>query len=417
MTASTTEDEAALLLARLQSQFGDFNISTFLNNNSSANIDEESSDESSLEEPSPEELLKWQEEQFQKGKMKMEAKKASTLNSSEVDVHKEALQKRRLMSSQERASLRDQDTEWEKISRLPDLGEESSSFFPTNKRDESGSMVHPSLHALAACEPDVLGSKWKRLYSSSHGDGLSFCNLMDKIRGYKGPTVLLMGGEPSTSKCLSANEGSGKQPNARVALGFFTTNYWTESKEAFGSDDDCFLFSLDATTMDVKIVRPKSRGSSTSQSSRNYMYCHSSKSSKSKNSTVFGICIGGSSPTQPRLHITESFEECRCLPYDSLFEDADLLSGKCNSSLYYFDIDTVEVWGVGGAPWIEDALLAQRKERVNRENALEKARRVDKRMLLEHFENGVLNTAGSGGLFGHQDFVDERDYDCRIGSS
>jgi hypothetical protein len=420
MTATTLDDEAALL-ARLQSQFGDINISTFLN---SANIDAaaaagEESDESSLEEPSPEELLKWQEEQFRKGKMKKEAKGVSTC---EVDVHKEALQKH--ASTQEPASS----------TGLPDLGDESSAFFPASKSS-------PSLRALAAFDPDVLGTKWKRLYSSSHGDGLSFCNLIDRIRGYKGPTVLLMGGEPSASRCLSSNTSSmcanddnvvdrSNVESSRVALGFFTIDYWTESKETFGSDDNCFLFSLDTTTNEVKIVKPKSRCSSNQPlSSRTatqtkYMYCLSSSGStlKSKHATDFGICIGGTtgttSPTQqPRLHITESFEECRCLPYDSLFEDADLLSGKCNSSLYYFDIDTVEVWGVGGNPWIEDALLAQQKERVARENALEKARKVDKRMLLEHFENGVLNTTGAygGGLFGHQDFVDTtRDADCCI---
>jgi hypothetical protein len=406
MTATTLDDEAALL-ARLQSQFGDINISTFLN---SANIDgaaaAEESDESSLEEPSPEELLKWQEEQFQKGKMKMEAKRVSAC---EVDVHKEALQKRRHASTQEPASS----------TGLPDLGDESSAFFPASKSS-------PSLRALAAFDPDVLGTKWKRLYSSSHGDGLSFCNLIDRIRGYKGPTVLLMGGEPSASRCLSANTGvryenddnvvdKSNVESTRVALGFFTIDYWTESKETFGSDDNCFLFSLDTTTNEVKIVKPKSRCYSNqplpsrTATQTKYMYCLSSSGStlKSKHTTDFGICIGGTTGT-PRLHITESFEECRCLPYDSLFEDADLLSGKCNSSLYYFDIDTVEVWGVGGNPWIEDALLAQQRERVARENALEKARKVDKRMLLEHFENGVLNTTGANGcgLFGHQDFVD-----------
>ena len=67
---------------------------------------------------------------------------------------------------------------------------------------------------------------------------------------------------------------------------------------------------------------------------------------------------------------------------------------------------------MGGTDWIRDALDAQAKEREVRESALEKARRVDKRQLLEHFENGV-NVGGGGGLFSHQDFVDDRDIDCR----
>lgn len=379
-------------------------VSNFLNvaNNEAAN----ESDESSLEEPSPEELLKWQEAQFQKGRMKMEAKKMQ--QESSEDVHKEALQRRRDKSAQERSLLREyeEENEWEKVPRLPDLSGEVSAFFPAIDGSELG--VHPMLHSLAAADPEVLGTEWKRLYSSSHGDGLSFRNLCEKIRGYKGPTVLLIGGQPSSSKFL------GNNTNSRVALGFFTTDYWIESPDSFGSDDDCFLFGLDATTNDVKLVRPKSRSiSMSSLKPQKFLYCHPSSISKSKNpkTTMFGLGIGGSA-SQPRLHLTESLEECQCLPYDALFEDGDLLLSKCDASLYFFDIDTLEVWGVGGSEWINDALSAQKKAKEMRESALEHARRVDKRQLLEHFEN----SSAGGGLFSHQDFVDERDVDCRIGN-
>ena len=253
---------------------------------------------------------------------------------------------------------------------------------------------------------------------------MSFRNLCDRIRGYKGPTVFIVGGEPSASKSSSYSADTDNTKCSRVVLGFFTTDYWLESPDSFGNDDDCFLFSIDTTTNKVEIIRPKSRTNETKTSSEitsmssikpnNFLYCHPSfmyKSTYTKASSVFGICIGGS-PARPRLHLTETFEECRCLPYDTLFADGDLLLNKCNDSLYYFDVDTLEVWGVGGTDWIRDALDAQAKEREVRESALEKARRVDKRQLLEHFENGV-NVGGSGGLFSHQDFVDDRDIDCR----
>lgn len=412
MMAAATDDEVALL-ARLQSQFADMNVSNFLNitNNEQA----EESDESSLEEPSTEELLKWQEAQFQKGRMKMEAKKLQS--ESIVDVHKEALRGRRNKSAHERLLLREyeEENEWEKVSRLPDLRGEASAFFPADDASELG--IHPMLHSLTSADPEILGTEWKRLYSSSHGDGLNFHHLWEKIRGYKGPTVMLIGGEPSSSKCLDAS-----RDDKRVALGFFTTDYWIESADSFGSDDDCFLFGLDATTSNVKIIRPKSRSVDkpafmSPLKTPRFLYCHPSSTSKSKNpkTAVFGLGVGGS-PSQPRLHISESLEECRCLKYDALFEDGDILLGKCDSSLCYFDIDTIEVWGVGGSQWIQDALSSQSKERAIRESALKQAKRVDKRQLLEHFENGVLNTAAGGGLFGHLDFVNEIDVDCRIGN-
>ena len=120
------------------------------------------------------------------------------------------------------------------------------------------------------------------------------------------------------------------------------------------------------------------------------------------NGSVHGMGIGGTA-SQPRLHISESLEECRALPYDQLFDDGDLLSGKCSQSLYYFDVDCIEVWGVGGEEWIEDALQAHNKAKEMKAAGLEKARNVDKRQLL--FENGLLD---SGNLLGHRDLVSER---------
>jgi hypothetical protein len=97
--------------------------------------------------------------------------------------------------------------------------------------------------------------------------------------------------------------------------------------------------------------------------------------------------IGGTS-SQPRLHITESLDECRALTYDQLFDDGDLLSGKCSQSLYYFDVDCIEIWGVGGEEWIADALQAQAKAKEMKAACFEKARKVDKRQLLDAFELG-----------------------------
>eukprot|EP00956_Cyclotella_meneghiniana_P005556 scaffold7146_cov43-Cyclotella_meneghiniana.AAC.1 len=206
MTATATQDEAALL-ARLQNQFGDMNLS-FLQNDT--HQDDDDDEESSYEEPTPEELLKWQEAQYQRGRIEIESKKILQENSTKnSDVHKAALlQRRKNKSFQERSLLREceeeeADDDWEKISRLPELCE-SSAFFPDNEAANSNELgVHPALHALAAADPELLGTQWKRLYASSAGDGLSFRNLCDRIRGYRGPTVFILGGEPSASKSSS----------------------------------------------------------------------------------------------------------------------------------------------------------------------------------------------------------------------
>ena len=258
----------------------------------------------------------------------------------------------------------------------------------------------------------MLGTKWKRLYSSSEGDGLSFPNLCDKMRGYDGPTVLLLGGVPSPSRCLGE-----VNLNSRVELGFFTTDTWVESCEYFGSDD-CFLFSMDHENNTVEILRPKSRSESTNLGTKKYMYCYPSSfvnktkgnTTKQTNGSVHGLGVGGTS-SQPRLHITESLEECRALAYDSLFDDGDLLIGKCTQSINYFDVDCIEVWGVGGEEWIADALKKQASTKSIHESSLEKARRVDKSQFLEDFKSGLTNHAASGnnpGLFGQDAYVEER---------
>jgi len=63
-------------------------------------------------------------------------------------------------------------------------------------------------------------------------------------------------------------------------------------------------------------------------------------------------------------------------------------------------------WGVGGEQWIANALQAQAKAKEMNAASLEKARRVDKRQLLDAFENGLV--LGNSGLFGYRDLVSER---------
>lgn len=409
------------LLARLQAQFGDIDVGGMLQvqgADGKCKCDGEES-ESSLEEPSAEELLAWQEAQYEKGKMKLETKKL--MESGSGNLHKSALQRRREKKTvSERTLMREyeenEEAEWEHLAPTPDLGGATSIFFPTvldgdaDDTDlELAGGVNPLLQKLVEGDPEVLGTKWKRLFSSSEGDGLSFRNLYNKIKGYDGPTVLLVGGTPSASRCLSQ-----VKHDDRVSLGFFTTDSWIESPNFFGSDDHCFMFSFDELKNDVQFIRPQP--SSSNPGTKKYMYCHPSSlsatnkrrsnTSNTTNGSVHGIGIGGTA-SQPRMHLTESLEECRALAYDRLFDDGDLLVGKCNQSLYYFDVDCIEVWGVGGEEWISDALKAQAKQKAIRDANLEKSRKVDKRQFLDDFQNG-FTCGDKPGLFGHRDLVEER---------
>ena len=407
----TASDEEAELLARLQSQFGDINVGAMMGG-SIADDGNGNDSESSVDETTEEELLAWQEAQFQKGRMKLEAKKIRE-GGCEDNIFKSALQRRRQAKSvHERLLMREHEKgeaeEWEHLPSAPDLGGAASVFFPTAIESDGELVggVNPLLPKLANADPDVLGTKWRRLFSSADGDGLSFRNLLDKLIGYDGPTVLLIGGTPSASKSVGERSGS-----ERVSLGFFTTDTWIESPEHFGSSDDCFLFSLDHATNEVQIIRPKS---TQGVGAKQHMYCHPSglvmpnmrRKVAQTNGSVHGIGIGGTA-SQPRLNISESLEECRALEFDALFQDGDLLSGKCQESLFYFDTDCIELFGVGGEDWIKHALQTREKAREMKIASLEKARKVDKRQFLEDFENG-LTSGIKPGLFGHRDLVEER---------
>ena len=380
--------EEELLLQRLQSQFGDLNVGDMIGVEGSSNVTDDDSSESSIEEPSPEELRVWQEAQYAKGKLKLETEKI--IADTTGNVHKSALQRE----------------SWIKVKATAEL-DSPSTFFPTSNIDGDLQLVgdvHPMLQQLVEGDPEVLGTKWTALFSSEGGDGLSFHNLLETIRFYDGPTIMLFGGIPSTSKSLGNNNSDN-----RVSLGFFTLDSWKESSEYHGSDDSCFLFALDYQNNTVKFVRPKSRSQSSSNAgTRKYMYCNSSLQQQTKKgaNNNCGIRIGGI-VSQPRLYISESLEECRALEYDDkLFEDGDLLLGKGKQSLNYFDIDCIEVFGVGGEAWINDALEKRSKAKQIHNASLEQARKVDKKQFLEHFKNDI--TACDTNLFGHTAYIEER---------
>ena len=324
------------------------------------------------------------------------------------------------------------------------------------------------LHDLCQVMPEILGGdhglpnkggatsrkSWKRLYSSYEGDGLSLRALWYELRGYAGPTVLLLECIPSKiygpRSCHQKNSNdptsnkSSHSATSTTTVGFFTMDTWNEPSPSsisshkstfFGKNDDCFLFGIDQDRQEdgkevgVKVIRPRSRASSAAlgasgggpgspyHGSRDggFMYYRNGKNGKATDGAIHGIGVGGNA-NQPRLHLTESLEGCRALPYDTMFEDGDILSPKttkvpttttCNDidqydtenvtdtfPLYYFDVVGMEVWGVGGRTWIEEALEARERVRVIAASQLRKRQTVkDKHVVYQDLKSGLMSTS------------------------
>lgn len=375
------------LVNRLKSQFGDLDLSQILGSQ------DNDSDDSSVEDPSPEELKAWQEEQFRKGQAILAEKRKQETKS--------ALQRRRAELRKEK----DED-DWEQVAALPDLQGQPSTFFPTCDGQGNEILgVHPLLQQLSEGDSEILGTAWVRLYSSAEGDGLSFYKLLETLRGYPGPTVMLIGAVPSSTKKM------GVSSSTKTTIGFYTTSPWVESTQFTGSSE-CLLFSMDDNQ--VHFFRP--RNLKPNEKEPHYMYCHPStlningrRRAQKPNSTdglVHGLGVGGT-PLQPRLHLTETLEECRAMDYCRLFEEGDLLLGTAKDSLNYFDVDCLEVWAVGGMDWISESLQVRQAYRAVSDAATVKARKVDKQQFMQDLQGGILSYK-TNGIFSHAQYVTER---------
>jgi hypothetical protein len=213
-----------------------------------------------------------------------------------------------------------------------------------------------------------------RLYTSA-SDGLSFNRLQNSLLGYGGPTLLIIQSED----CI---------------FGAFTASSWKESKEFYGNTD-CFLFQVLPTT---RVYRPTGND-------RNFMYCNSFARSRGYDQQAHGIGFGGTIDL-PRLFIAESFDNCQAIAQDMTFEKGALLSKKVGGPR--FEIDNLEVWGVGGDEVVQEALGARRKQRDIRDAAIRKARKVDKAAFLDDFKSGIIESKA----FAHRGQIQGREGAC-----
>ena len=246
---------------------------------------------------------------------------------------------------------------------FPCLRGQNSAFFKSS--------ASPLLFSFAAMSPS-LGGSWYRIYTSDE-DGLSFNRLQNSLLGYGGPTLLI----------IKEVEGGG-------IFGAFTSTAWKETKDFYGNSD-CFLFQLQPN---VKVMRPRGSGSN------NFMYCNSESRSRGYDGQSHGIGFGGTIE-KPRLFIAESFDGCTASASDLTFEAGSLLpppeqkKGElifATTNRKYFEIEALEVWGVGGDSLVTAALGARSAQREVKAANIRKARKVDKAAFLDDLRSGLIES-------------------------
>eukprot|EP00559_Dactyliosolen_fragilissimus_P001690 CAMPEP_0184858526 /NCGR_PEP_ID=MMETSP0580-20130426/3609_1 /TAXON_ID=1118495 /ORGANISM="Dactyliosolen fragilissimus" /LENGTH=663 /DNA_ID=CAMNT_0027354707 /DNA_START=12 /DNA_END=2003 /DNA_ORIENTATION=- len=281
---------------------------------------------------------------------------------------------------------------------LPDLKGQHSAFFQdstvsTRKSDGTedkiiqGDRNSPLLFTLACLSPS-LGGTWYRIFTTDT-DGISFNRLQNALLGYGGPTLLII---------REAQNGG--------IFGAFTSSAWKEHKDFYGNSD-CFLFRLMPSTA---VYRPRGAGS-------NYMYCNSESRSRGYDGLAHGIGFGGTT-LKPRFFISENLDGCMVANADLTFEPGSLLpdieeeghlGSTMTSSRKYFDLESLEVWGVGGESTVSNAIGAREKQREIVAANIRKARKVDKAQFLDDFKSGLIESKA----FQHREQMRGRG-DCHV---
>jgi TLD len=251
---------------------------------------------------------------------------------------------------------------------------------------------------VLACFTPALNGLYFPLYTSND-DGLSFNRLQNAILGYSGPTLFLL-----------RSESGG-------IFGAYTSTAWKESKDFYGNTD-CFLYQLWPRTA---LYRP-------SGNDRNFMYCNSTARSRGYDQQAHGIGFGGT-VLAPRLFLAENFDDCLASSQDLTFDNGPLLpnvgtsgypttTSNDNSTTNAqhqqphiqlhrssFDIECLEVWGVGGSmDVVQVGLSARETNRANTAELIRKARKVDKAQFLDDFRAGTISSKA----FAHRQQVDGR---------
>jgi hypothetical protein len=227
--------------------------------------------------------------------------------------------------------------------------------------------------------------------------------------GYGGPTIIV----------IRSKEALAKGHGVSSLFGAYTFTPWTQESAGFYGNSDCFLFRLGPDPMAV--YRPTGGGnvsafggdnSTSDQESetRNYMYFNSEARSKGYDGLAHGIGFGGSSD-MPRLYIDEVLDGCRAAPDDLTYDKGALLSGLSESdsgTTSHFEVEAMEVWGVGTAQLVNEALMAREDQREDEQKRIRKAMKGAKGEFLQDLQSGLTGNK----LFQHRDQIRGRDGAC-----
>ena len=467
--ADQDQDQEQALLARLQSQFGDLDVSRMLAvpaQAGEATAEEEdggsvvpSEESSSVEDPTPEELRRWQEAQYKMARWGGEGKAAAggdgAGGTSAEEVRPEEHRRRGAADlwhggeAEAYASESTAATASAAASATPSAAATASAtatatafFSPPAVAGGGGSSDGDILAQLVEIEPTLHG-KWTRLYSSNV-DGLSYASLVASVRGFDGPTVLLVGAVPSHASGDGGTGGRDRSGGGGGTIGFYTSTAWRESDGFYGSHE-CLLFGIHRVSGGgegggrevLRTYRPLPKAGTSKPApgaaidslvheivSSNVEWAKCDGRYQSLHSTVaaavhgvgVGVGVGGRSGPGPgpgaegvvssaspaglsvggRLHLTETLEGCQASLRDGTYEAGPLLprcfggDGGGDFLPDFFDVDVMEAWAVGDEGRIRAAMEARGKDRANREASRLRSQRVDRTQFVDHFRSSVV---------------------------
>ncbi|CAN0005323.1 unnamed protein product [Scytosiphon promiscuus] len=214
-----------------------------------------------------------------------------------------------------------------------------------------------------ALSTKALQGPWMRIYNSEE-DGLSFNRVAFKLVGYGGPTVILI-----------------RERKSGAVWGGCADSPWKESNSFYGGEAS-FLLRL---SPDFKVIPSK-------MASNNHFQYLNLKGF----SLPHGFGMGGSTEAF-RFFIPEALDDT-CVGRSACltFEQGEL----CPNQSRNFEVDIMEVWGVGGEEALGEALEAREKQRQYTAAQIHKARQVDKsKFATNAFDKEFLlgKTFGGGG--------------------
>ena len=136
------------------------------------------------------------------------------------------------------------------------------------------------------------------------------------------------------------------------------------------------------------------------------MYCNSSARSHGYDQQAHGIGFGGT-VQEPRLFLAENFDDCVAASQDLTFDNGRLLPEVGTNQQQHrkrFEIESLEVWGVGGTDTVQSALEDREASRAVANEAIRRARKVDKAQFLDDFRTGTFGSK----VFQHRTEADGR---------